>query len=102
MISCRCRGTRARAGKLEWGEPGTNYCPAGAYVITDEAQCIAAAATAGKGWSASNSGSTWPRGCFWDTVGGYVWLNTHPTGGTNPRDQPLCAVAATGARGMRV
>ncbi len=87
---------RTRAGKLAWGAPDTNACPAGSYVIVDEAQCRAAAATAGKVWIASASWAANPRGCFWDTSYSDVFLNTHPTGAAYPNDQPLCAVAATG------
>ncbi len=85
----------ARAGKLVWGALNTNACPAGSSVITDAAQCQAAAATAGKGWSGSGSWPDAPRGCAWYT-GGTVFLNTHPTGAADPDRQPLCAVAATG------
>ena len=92
--------TRARAGKaakLVWGEFNTSSCPAGAYVIVDEAQCHAAAATAGKGWFSSESDATEPRGCYWYTDNRYVALNTHPTGAASPYAQLLCAVLpATG------
>ncbi len=84
------------AGKLAWGALNTNACPAGSSVISDEAQCQAAAATAGKGWYGSASVSTDPRGCAWYTAGYGVALNTHPTGAANPDTQPLCAVG-TGA-----
>ena len=71
---------------------GSNACPAGSYVITDAAQCQAAAATAGKGWVGSVSYSAEPRGCYLYTLSGNVALNTHPTGAAHPVDQPLCAV----------
>ncbi len=79
---------------------GSNECPAGSSVITDEAQCQAAAATAGKVWAGSVNGPAYPRGCYWVTINinSNVLLNTHPTGGAYQYDQPLCAVAATGAR----
>ena len=88
---------RVRAGKLAWGAANTNACPAGSSVITDAAQCQAAAATAGKTWYGSDSWSSYPRGCYGYTGNSAVWLNTHPTGAAHPYDQPLCAVAATGA-----
>ena len=88
----------ARAGTLVWGVEGSNACPAGSSVITDEYQCQAAAATAGKAWSHSGSWSNFPRGCFYYTVNSGVVLNRDATGGANPGDMPLCAVAATGLR----
>ncbi len=90
--ACAC------AGKLAWGAANTNACPAGAYVIVDYAQCEAAAATAGKAWYRSGSWADEPRGCFWLTADNYVYLNTHPTGGAAPFDQPLCAVGAAGSQ----
>ncbi len=89
---------RARAGKLEWGELGSNECPVGSYRITDEAQCIRAAATAGKPWCCNESYPDRPRGCFWHIGYGSVGLNTDPIGGSDPTRQPLCAVNATGVR----
>jgi hypothetical protein len=86
-----------RAGVLAWGVKGTNVCPAGSYVIVDEAQCQAAAATAGKGWKDSSSHATWARGCI-VSFEREVWLNPHPTGAADSSDQPLCAVGAAGAR----
>jgi hypothetical protein len=86
---------RARTGKLAWGVKGTNECPAGSYVIVDEVQCQAAAATAGKAWQGRTSQATWARGCALQY--GEVWLNAHPTGAADARDQPLCAVGAAGA-----
>ncbi len=88
----------ARAG-VAWGAANTNACPAGSYVIVDEAQCRAAAATAGKGWYGSGSYSNRPRGCSGATAGSVaVLFNTHPTGAANPYSQPLCAAGTTGVR----
>ncbi len=90
-----------RAGKLAWGALNSNECPAGSARITDEAQCTAAAATAGLPWGGSAVGSlpdaAVPRGCFWYGEGP-VYLNTHPWGSSFPSAQLLCAVAATGVR----
>jgi hypothetical protein len=92
---------RARAGKLAWGAFNTNYCPAGSYVITNVAQCQAAAATAGKPWLGSGSSvddNLKPYGCFWYTAvySGYVYSNRNTNGKATSLAQPLCAVPATG------
>ncbi len=91
---------RAGAGKLAWGAFGTDACPAGSSVITDYAQCKAAAATAEKTFMPNNvSADGAPRGCYCylatATICNVV-LNTHPTGGTNDGAAPLCAFPATG------
>ncbi len=101
---CLRRLVRARAGKLAWGVKGSNACPAGSSVITDVAQCQAAAATAGKTWRDGRYKSTSPRGCYdyYLQVFGEafsdngVYLNTHPTGAAEASSTPLCAVPATG------
>jgi hypothetical protein len=84
---------RARAGKLAWGEQGTNACPAGSSAITDVAQCQAAAKTAGKNWYGSSKDAGSPRWCSWLTNVKMVYFNTHPTGAANQYGQPLCAVS---------
>ncbi len=72
-------------------------------MITDEAQCKAAAATAGKKWWGSEFVPTEPRGCYWSEYNFFVYVNPHPTGGANPDCKPLCAVlAATGATSVCV
>ena len=88
-----------RAGVIAWGVQGANACPAGSYVIVDEAQCQAAAKTAGKVWGGSVSGSSFPHGCFGTRIDDNVYYNPHPTGGTSSGWSPLCAVGAAGASG---
>ncbi len=86
--------TRACARAVAWGNEYTNYCPAGSYVITDAAQCEAAAATVGRGWAGSTSASYAPRGCYANTLehGGWVFRNRDPTGSGSSGRQLLCAV----------
>ncbi len=94
----RLLGLCVCAGSFVWGINGSNACPAGSSVITDAAQCQAAAAAAGLRWDRSYDGlTTFPRGCFLDTDG-TVALNTDATGAEKSGSQPLCAVPATGVR----
>ncbi len=84
----------ACAGIFLFGVKGSNACPAGSYVIVDEAQCKIAAETAGQGYFGSVPGSGFPRGC---SLGSVVQFSTDPTGGADPNMQPLCGVG-TGPR----
>ncbi len=88
---------RPRAGIVSWGAAGSNACPAGSYVIVDEAQCQAAAATTRKDWRGGESLPGMPRGCYWYTSTSNVYLNAHATGAAFQYAQPLCAVG-TGPR----
>ncbi len=92
----RLLGLCVCAGSFVWGINGSNaLCPAGSSVITDAAQCQAAAAAAGLPWDQSGSWTTFPRGCF-SYTDGTVALNTGATGAEKSGSAPLCAVPATG------
>ncbi len=62
-------------------------------MITDYAQCQAAAKTAGKDYKGTESDQTFPRGCFFRTSVG-VFFNDFSPGGANQKAQLLCAVTA--------
>jgi hypothetical protein len=46
-----------------WGFPNSNECPDGSYRITEEAQCIRAAAAAKKMYDSIHEEPSLPRGC---------------------------------------
>jgi len=81
------------------GTQGTNVCPAGSVSMGTEAECRSAATALGYGFDSSGSWPGDPKGCFYYTNGytdGNVYFNTHETGGTNPRDTPICDSTGTG------
>ncbi len=83
------------------GAAGSNACPAGSVRIETEAACRAAAAAAGKTILESifvATYSTYPRGCYYSTGGGYANFNAHAVGAGDSDYQLLCAVVTTGAR----
>ena len=83
---------------------GTNSkdCPPSHSRLDTEAACKGAAAIAGLTYSGSAMYSYYPAGCFWHTISGSVYLNTHADGANNSFAQPLCAGApdARTAAGM--
>jgi hypothetical protein len=73
---------------------GSKACPQSFFSVRTEAACQSLAAIAGKPYGVSVNLATSPSGCFWLTVGGGVYLNTHPDGAANPSAQLLCAGGA--------
>ncbi len=69
-------------------------CPHGYSEVTTEAACQSLAAIGGKPYAGSVNLETFPPGCFWLTVGGVVYWNTHATGAAHPNAQQLCAGGA--------
>ncbi len=89
---------------------GTNSdgCPSTFFRIETEAACETLAAIAGANmYAGSEEYSYYPIGCFWHTVSGKVYWNTHVSGASNSFAKPLCAgpphahTAALRAAGMR-
>ncbi len=79
---------------------GSFMCPAGSYVIVDEAQCKIAVLNhswngRASSWERVLDHSGYPRGCSVEFDRGQ--LNTHPTGTTRPSEEVLCA-SDTGLR----
>jgi hypothetical protein len=68
-------------------------CPQGYSQVTTDAACKSLAAIGGKPYGGSVNAATLPPGCFWLTVGGGVYLNTHSTGAAHANALPLCAGA---------
>jgi hypothetical protein len=75
-----------------WGVQGSNACPDGSYTITDEAQCFAAAATAGIAWVESRDDRFIPRGCIRFNGNSGIYFNRDATGTAHGDYRPLCAV----------
>ena len=72
---------------------GSKACPQGFFPVQTDAACQSLAAIGGKSYGGSVIVATLPPGCFWLTVSGGVYLNTHATGAAHPNAQPLCAGA---------
>ncbi len=68
-------------------------CPQSFFAVKTDAACQSLAAIGGKPYGGSVNVTTFPSGCFWLTVGGGVYLNTHATGAAHPKAQQLCAGA---------
>ncbi len=75
------------------GTFNSKFCPQGYSQVTTEAACKSLAAIGGKSYAGSVNVTTLPPGCFWLTVGGGVYLNTHATGAAHANAQQLCAGA---------
>ncbi len=75
------------------GKLSSKACPQGFAPVTTKAACQSLAAIGGKPYAGSVNLASFPPGCFWLTVGGGVYLNTHSDGNANPNAQPLCAGA---------
>jgi hypothetical protein len=89
---------RSCAGAYVSGDLGSNECPAGSARIEAEAECLTAAAAAGKTpWSTFVETNAYaPRGCYYDSYND-ANLNAHAVGAGNLNAQLLCAAATTGA-----
>ncbi len=87
------------AGAYVSGAAGSNACPVGSVRIVTEAACRTAAAAAGKtpGSTFVWTDSTYPRGCYYDTINNYAYLNMHAVGAGSSGRQLLCAAVTTGA-----
>ena len=75
------------------GTFNSRTCPQGYSQVTTEAACQSLAAIGGKAYVGSVTVESLPPGCFWLTVGGGVYLNTHATGAAHANAQQLCAGA---------
>ncbi len=69
---------------------GTN-CSANRAKITGAAACQSAAAFAAGLYADSVTAAYMPGGCYWHTLSGGFYYNTHPTGGGNVFARPVCA-----------
>ncbi len=90
MLSC--------AGAYVSGADGSNECPAGSVRIETEAACrTAALAAAGMTpwFDFVVSYSTYPRGCYYTSIGNVAWFNDHAVGAGFSGYQPLCATTVT-------
>ena len=76
------------------GGASSNVCPAGLLRLDTADACASAAAIANKTNGGSGAYSYYPAGCFWHTVTGSAFYNTHATGAANYYAQPVCAGAA--------
>ncbi len=84
-----CLVAHACAVDYVLGPANTNACLAGSK-ITTEVTCRVAAGFVGKPYGGNTSFSYFPSGCYLNTAAAFVYLNTHPTGGTAASAQPLC------------
>jgi hypothetical protein len=80
------------------GTSTSKTCPQSYSQVRTEAACQSLAAIGGKSYPGSVNVATLPPGCFWLTVGGGVYLNTHATGAAHANAQQLCAGAPTRPR----
>ena len=77
------------------GAAGANDCPTNYAKIMDEPTCTAAATSVpGNSYKGSVTSSSWPSGCFLNSLYGYAYLNLNQTGDGYPGYQPLCAAGA--------
>ena len=91
---------------FEIGSTNTNDCAPIYSRLTTEEACKSLAAIAGAAmYDRSDKYSYYPTGCFWHTITGKFYWNTHTVGKNNSFAQPLCAGAsappACTAAGMR-
>lgn len=80
------------AGVYVFGALGSNSCPAGSVRIATEAACRTAASATQLTYSATESDSSFPVGCYhYFDFGSYVNFNTHSNGGGDRHSRPLCS-----------
>jgi hypothetical protein len=89
---CRANGVFCAAFTL--GGTSRSVCPTNFVRPVAEDACTSAAVIAGKGYGGTGVYPYFPVGCFWHTITGSVYFNTHKSGGSNYYAQPLCAGAA--------
>jgi hypothetical protein len=97
-LSCvwpRLRAVLSCAGAYVSGPLNSNNCPAGSVRITTEAACRTAAAAAGKTFTAVETDSSYPRGCY--SLFSEAFFNRHTVGAGFSQAQLLCAAVTTGA-----
>jgi hypothetical protein len=77
------------------GNASSNRCPTSYLWLDIEDACKRAADPdiANSTYGGSGAYSYYPAGCYWHTVTGGFYYNTHATGGSNYYAQPLCAGA---------
>ena len=76
------------------GGAKSNFCPS-SYLRLDRGDACASAATfANRTYGGSSAYSYYPAGCYWHTITGGIYYNTHATGAANYFAEPLCAGAA--------
>jgi hypothetical protein len=92
--SCRYVHTGGPPCAAFVGMFNSKACPQSYWQVKTEAACQSLAAIGGKAYGGSVNVTTLPPGCFWLTVGGRVYLNTHATGGAHANAQQLCVGAA--------
>jgi hypothetical protein len=79
---------------FEIGGTNSNDCPQSYSRLETEAACKSLAAIAGVSMDANSQAyKYYPAGCFWHTVNGKFYWNTHGSGASSSFAQPLCAGA---------
>ncbi len=83
------------AAGYEWGENGSNQCPASYYRIVNAAACETAAAAASKAYISSETDPSSPSGCYFDQGdNGGFYFNADAVGAGYAGTQLLCSGAA--------
>ena len=75
------------------GDASATNCSVNRVKVTGAAACQSASAFAEGLYADSVTASYMPGGCYWHTLSGGFYYNTHPTGGGNVFARPVCAGA---------
>jgi hypothetical protein len=76
------------------GSANSNVCPTGVFRLDTEAACKSAANVAQRPYGGSLTDSNYPVECYWHTVTGSIYWNTHASGAGSYYAQPLCTARA--------
>jgi hypothetical protein len=89
-----CLTALCAAAFYRLGSTGSDACPSGSTRIDSATVCQGAAAALGRSWGWPVSSSGVPTGCYYAVSSGYVLFNTHATGASSAKGQPLCFAGA--------